>query len=80
MEIRKMINKIFRTKPDIKKAIKEERLIDVVALDTYYRFKKKDNELGRIPKAGETFKVTPERFKILTGNNPEKRIYVRRLR
>lgn len=52
-------------------------MIKVEALDTYQKFNVKDNELGRVPKAGEQFEVTKERLNILMGNNQAGRTYVK---
>lgn len=52
-------------------------MILVEALDTYVKNSIKDNELGRIPKTGERFKVSQERSDILMGNNQYKEVFVR---
>lgn len=41
----------------------------VRATDKYEKLNIKDNELGRIPKQGEEFEVSEERFKVLTKTN-----------
>lgn len=41
----------------------------VRATDKYEKLNIKDNELGRIPKQGEEFEVSEERFKVLTQTN-----------
>ena len=41
----------------------------VKATDKYEKLNLKDNELGRIPKEGEEFEVTEERYKVLTQTN-----------
>lgn len=41
----------------------------VRATDKYEKLNIKDNELGRIPKQGEEFEVSEERFKVLTETN-----------
>lgn len=41
----------------------------VQATDKYEKLNLKDNELGRIPKKGEQFKVSKERYKVLTQTN-----------
>ena len=51
--------------------------IKVEALDTYAKYNVTDNELGRIPKAGEQFEVTKERLNVLMGNNANGRTYVK---
>lgn len=51
--------------------------VKVEALDTYEKFNVTDNELKRIPKAGEQFIVTKERLNILLGDNDNNRVYVK---
>lgn len=41
----------------------------VKATDKYEKLDLKDNELGRIPKAGEEFEVSEERYEVLTKTN-----------
>ena len=41
----------------------------VRATDKYEKLNLQDNELKRIPKAGEEFEVTDERYKVLTKTN-----------
>lgn len=41
----------------------------VRANELYEKMKVKDKELGRIPKAGEEWEVTEERYKTLTSKN-----------
>lgn len=41
----------------------------VKATDKYEKLNLKDNELGRIPKEGEEFEVSEERYKVLTQTN-----------
>ena len=41
----------------------------VRANELYEKMKVKDKELGRIPKAGEEWEVTEERYKTLTSTN-----------
>lgn len=41
----------------------------VKATDKYEKLNLKDNELNRIPKKGEEFEVSEERFKVLTKTN-----------
>lgn len=49
----------------------------VEALKTYEDFNVTDNELGYIPKAGETFIVTKARLDVLLGENDSDRVYVK---
>ena len=51
--------------------------VKVEALDTYEKFNVTDNELKRVPKAGEQFIVTKERLDILLGDNDNNRVYVK---
>ena len=51
--------------------------VKVEALDTYEKFNVIDNELKRVPKAGEQFIVTKERLNILLGDNDNNRVYVK---
>lgn len=41
----------------------------VRATDKYEKLNLKDNELNRIPRQGEEFEVTKERYEVLTKNN-----------
>ena len=41
----------------------------VKATDKYEKLNLQDNELGRIPKEGEMFEVSEERYKVLTQTN-----------
>lgn len=41
----------------------------VRATDKYEKLKIKDKELDRIPKEGEEFKISKERYKVLTEQN-----------
>ena len=50
---------------------------EVEALDTYERLNISDNELKRIPKAGEKWEVSKERLDVLLGNNNYKEIFVK---
>lgn len=47
----------------------EEDIMLVRATDKYEKLKLQDNELGRIPKQGEEFEVSEERYKVLTETN-----------
>lgn len=49
----------------------------VEALDTYEKYNITDNELKRIPKAGDTFIVTKERLDVLLGENDKGLVYVK---
>lgn len=51
----------------------------VKATGKYEELKLKDKELNRIPKKGETFEVTDERFNILTKNNKYNAIFVEKV-
>jgi hypothetical protein len=51
----------------------------VRATDKYEKLKLKDNELGRIPKKGEEFEVSKERFEVLTKTNEYKAIFVEKV-
>lgn len=48
----------------------------VKATDAYKRRNLKDAELKRIPKEGEKFEVTQERFEVLNGKNPYHEVFV----
>ena len=51
----------------------------VRATDKYEKLNLKDNKLGRIPKKGEEFEVSEERFKVLTKTNKYKAVFVERV-
>lgn len=51
----------------------------VKATDKYEKLNLIDNVLKRIPKEGEIFEVTEERFKVLTENNRYSEIFVKKL-
>ena len=51
--------------------------IMVEALDTYEKNNIRDSELNRIPKKGEIFPVSKNRFEILRGNNVFKKTFVK---
>ena len=42
----------------------------VEATDEYVKRNVRDEELKRIPKKGETFEVSKERYEVLNGKNP----------
>lgn len=51
----------------------------VRATDKYEKLNLKDNELGRMPKKGEEFEVSKERFKVLTKTNKYKTVFVEKV-
>lgn len=51
----------------------------VRATDKYEKLNLKDNELGRIPKVGEEFEVSEERYKVLTQTNKFNEVFVERI-
>lgn len=51
----------------------------VRATDKYKKLNIKDNELGRIPKIGEEFEVSEERYKVLTQTNKFNEIFVEKV-
>lgn len=51
----------------------------VKATDEYVKRNLKDKELDRIPKAGEMFEVSKERYEVLTNNNPYNVIFVEKV-
>ena len=48
----------------------------VRATDKYEKLNIKDNELDRIPKQGEEFEISEERFKVLTQTNKFNIVFV----
>ena len=48
----------------------------VKATNNYEKFNVEDKELKRIPKEGEVFEVTEERYKVLSGENKWKVAFV----
>lgn len=52
-------------------------MIKVEALKTYEENSISDNELNRIPKEGETWKVSKERLDVLLGNNSYGKVFVK---
>ena len=58
---------------------KEDKIMEVKveALDTYEKLGVIDNELKRIPKAGEQFTITKERLNVLMGNNELGKTFVK---
>lgn len=51
----------------------------VQATDKYEKLNLKDNELGRIPKEGEQFEVSKERYKVLTQTNKFNVVFVEKV-
>lgn len=51
----------------------------VRATDKYEKLNLKDNELNRIPKAGEEFEVSKERYEVLTKTNSFKVAFVEKI-
>lgn len=51
----------------------------VKATNKYEKLKLKDNELGRIPKEGEQWEITKERYKILTQTNKFNTVFVEKI-
>ena len=51
----------------------------VKATEEYEKLNLQDKELGRIPKAGEEFIVSEERYKILTKDNPYSVVFVEKV-
>jgi len=51
----------------------------VQATDKYEKLNLKDNELGRIPKKGEIFGVTKERYEVLTKTNKFNAVFVEKI-
>ena len=51
----------------------------VRATDKYEKMKLKDNELGRIPKEGEEFEISKERYEVLTKTNKFNVVFVEKV-
>ena len=51
----------------------------VRATDKYQKLNIKDNELDRIPKQGEEFEISEERFKVLTQTNKFNIVFVEKV-
>ncbi len=49
----------------------------VKATNQYKKLNVEDKELKRIPKEGEVFEVTEERFKVLSGDNKYKAVFIK---
>ena len=52
----------------------------VRATSKYEELNLQDNELGRIPKAGEEFEVSEERYKVLTKTNKFNVVFVEKVK
>jgi hypothetical protein len=52
----------------------------VKATNKYKELNIQDNELGRIPKAGEEWEVTEERYKVLTETNKFNTVFVEKVK
>lgn len=52
----------------------------VKATNKYKQLNLQDNELGRIPEAGEEWEVTEERYKVLTETNKFNTIFVEKVK
>lgn len=53
--------------------------IKVKATDKYEKLKVKDSELNRIPKNGEEFEVSKERYEVLTKTNKYNVVFVKKV-
>ena len=51
----------------------------VRATDKYAKLNLQDNELKRIPKAGEEFEVSKERYEVLTKTNKFNEVFVEKV-
>ena len=51
----------------------------VKATNKYKELNLKDNELGRIPKEGEQWELTEERYKVLTQTNKYNAVFVKKV-
>lgn len=51
----------------------------VKATDKYEKLNLQDNELGRIPKEGEQFEVSQERYEVLTQTNKFNEVFVEKV-
>lgn len=54
-----------------------KKIYEVEALDTYEKNNISDCQLGRIPKAGERFKVNKERLDVLLGGNERDLVFIK---
>ena len=51
----------------------------VKATDKYEKLNIQDNELGRIPKSGEEWEVSEERYNVLTETNKYNTVFVEKV-
>lgn len=51
----------------------------VKATDKYEKLNLQDNELGRIPKPGEQFEISEERYEVLTKTNRFNEVFVEKV-
>lgn len=51
----------------------------VKATNKYEKLNIKDKELNRVPKEGEEFEISEERYKVLTETNKYKEIFVKKV-
>lgn len=51
----------------------------VRATNKYKELNLKDNELGRIPEAGEQWEITEERYKVLTQTNKYNAVFIEKV-
>jgi hypothetical protein len=51
----------------------------VKATDKYVKLNIQDNELGRIPKQGEEWEISEERYKVLTKTNKYNTVFVEKV-
>ena len=51
----------------------------VKATDKYEKLNLQDNELGRIPKEGEEFEISKERYEVLTKTNKFNVVFVEKV-
>ncbi len=52
----------------------------VKATDKYEKLNIQDNELGRVPKEGEQWEVTEERYEVLTKTNKYNTVFVEKVK
>ena len=52
----------------------------VKATDKYEKLNIQDNELGRIPKEGEQWEVSEERYEVLTKTNKYNAVFVEKVK
>lgn len=51
----------------------------VIATDKYRKLNVQDNQLRRIPEAGEEFEVSEQRYKLLAGDNQYGAVFVEKV-